>query len=413
MISSRSSSLGMLLIISLFVYTDIICENVLVVINDQQPHFIATAYLFGFLVLQIFFASIQSGLSDFFGRKESLILSFCISLSSLLCAFLYTHYSFIFGIFLILALVAKALLGNTIPISFAAIADTQGKNYRRSFAIASSTYSLSFITLILINLITLNNVVRISISAIILFISLATCFYAFKDATDRTAHPPHDGDNIHRSQNIFSKFWKLGTREIGLLREELRRPLTKYGLSAYVLWEISMYSIIISQIDLNPGSSQDITLAMMIGYFVGVLILQIRPCKTVSDRKMITVGYLFSFFSLIPYFFLIPVLHSQNMLLGICYGFHAIGNAFLSPTILSILAKKRSAHEQGKILGLVESADTTAFLVATIFVMIYTHNEWPVTVLILFSLISFSVSWIYFPIIKKLEKNIYKTGESA
>ncbi|OGN56769.1 MAG: hypothetical protein A3D96_07120 [Chlamydiae bacterium RIFCSPHIGHO2_12_FULL_44_59] len=407
MVITKRSRFSTLLIVSFFIYADIICENILVIVNDQQSRIIATTFLFGFLALQVFFSSIQSGLSDFLGRKKSLILSFSVSLFCLLCAFLYTHYYFLSGLFLIFSLAGKALWGNTIPISFAAIADTQGKNYRKSFALASSTYSLAFTTLILIHLFSSNNVLYISISSIILFISLFLCIHTFQDSSDKSAHLPYYTARTHyseSSQHIFSKFWRLGTREIGLLMQELRRPLTKYGLAAYLFWEISMYSIIISQIDLNPGPSQNITLAMMIGYLMGICILQIRPCHKIRDRHMIVIGYCFSFFSLLPYFFLAPFIHSELWLIGICYALHAIGNAFLSPTLLSILAKRRSTHDQGKILGLVESADTTAFLVASIFVMIYTDYQWSVSALVVFSLISFSISWIYLPIIRTLDK---------
>ena len=413
MLISKRSRLATLLIISLFVYSDILCENVIIILNDRQPHLIATALLFGFLVLQILFASIQSGLSDFFGRKKSLILSFSVSVFSLLCAYIYTHLQVFFGLFLILALASKALWGNTIPISFAAISDTQGKNYRRSFALASSTYSFAFITLIIINSFTIDNNTLMLVPALILLVSLITCVYAFKDDSDKTAHIPKNVDFIHHTdRNIFSKLCKLGIREISLLTKEISRPLTRSGLLAYLLWEISMYSIIISQIDLSPGPSQDTTLAMMIGYLVGVFILQTKRCNKISDRKMINLGYYLSFFSLIPYFFLMSFMQSQRLLIGACYTLHALGNAFLSPTILSILAKNRSTHDQGKILGLAESADTAAFLLSTIFVMLYTYYQWPIPILVSFSLISFSISWTQFPTIRRLEKDIYKTNEN-
>lgn len=406
MVGSKKSFITLLTII-LFVYADLICENVLVIVNDHQTHIVATSLLLVFLLFQIFFAAIQSGLSDFIGRKESLVLSFSVSLFSLLCAFLYSFNCLRWEFFLILALISKAFWGNTIPISFAAIADTQKKNYRGSFALASSTYSLAFITLIIINSFFSDELIFISISAAIILTSLLMCISSFRDSSDKSAHLPHDGSLTHPS-NFFIKAWNLGVREISLLITELKRPLTKYALSAYTLWEVSMYSIIISQVDLNPGPSQKITLAMMIGYLIGVFILRVRPCSRLKDKKMITIGYFFSFFSLIPYFILMKFTTSQNILLGACYSLHAIGNAFLSPTILSILVRKRSTHDQGKILGLVESADTVAFLLATIFVMAYSGYSWPVMVLVLFSFISFSLSWFYFPVIKRLEKNIYK-----
>ena len=413
MLIPKRSRLATLLVISLFVYSDIICENVLIIVNDQQPHFIAAAFLLGFLGLGVLFASFQSGLSDFFGRRESLLLSFGVSIFSLACAYVYTHSQIFFGLFLVLALALKALWGNTIPISFASIADTQGKNYRKSFALASSSYSFAFTTLIIVNFFTKDNTAILLFSALILLLSSSICLYIFKDASDKTAHIPQDIDFIHHSHhNFITKLWKLGVREIGLLIKELSRPLTRSALFAYTFWETSMYSVIISQIDLNPDPSQSTALVMMIGYLMGVFILQTKRCNKIVDRKMISLGYYLSFFSLIPYFFLMSFMHSQRLLLGACYTLHALGNAFLSPTILSILAKNRSTHDQGKILGLAESSDTAAFLISTIFVMVYTHYHWPVIVLVAFSLTAFSITWIQFPIIRRIEKNIYKTNRN-
>ena len=44
--------------------------------------------------------------------------------------------------------------------------------------------------------------------------------------------------------------------------------------------------------------------------------------------------------------------------------------------------------------------------------MIYTHYHWPIVVLVAFSLVAFSITWIQFPIIRRLKKNIYKTNEN-
>jgi len=403
---NKKMRLIILLTTSFFVYSDIICENILIIVNDQQPHLIATTFVFGFLVLQIIFASIQSALSDFLGRKKSLIFSLSVSLFSLICAYLYTNFHFHFGFLLILALVSKAIWGNTIPISFAAIADSQGKNYRRSFALASSTYSIAFITIILINFFSTRDFINILISTVFLLFSLFTCIFAFKDKSDKTAHLPYDIQHIENSRNFFSKFWMLGIREIGLLKKELRRPLTKYALSAYILWEISMYSVIISQIDLSNNSPQQITLAMMFAYLFGAFILQIRPFTKISDRKILKFAYILSFFSFLPYFVLVGFINSQNLLIGVCYTLHALGNAFLSPTILSILATGRSTHDQGKILGLAESSDTVAFLIATIFVMVYATYQLPISFLVIFSFVAFSTSWVYYSLIMKHEKLI-------
>lgn len=393
---------------------DVICENVLIIVNDQQSHFLATLLLVFFLIFEVFFAALQSGLSDFFGRRNSLIASFIVSIVSLLCLFVYNlHWGFSIY-FLIIALGIKSIWGNTIPMAFAAIVDTQKRDHRGAFALASSTYSLGFITLVLINMffktssLSESNFFHIIFAGAIILIALVLNISRFQDFSDRSAHFP-EHTNIVKTHNFFVTFCKLSKKEIKSIIKEIKKPLTRTSLLAYFLWEISMYSIIISQIDLNFGTSQKITLTMMAGYLTGIFILKLKPCIRVKDMKMITTGYLFAFFSLIPYFVLFKFLKTNNLfLIGGCYFLHAVGNAFLSPSVISIITKNRLVHEQGKILGLVESIDNLAFLIATLAVMFYTIHKLPIVALVAFSFISFSLSWIFYPTIRKLDTKIDK-----
>lgn len=408
---SKKTAMLTLIYVVLFVFADLICENVLVIINDKQSPLIATIFIFSFLTSQVFFASLQAGLSDFFGRKKSLIISLSVTSFSLLCAFFYMQYFPTDIVLLIIALAAKGFWGNTTPISFAVIADTQKKNYRGSFAIATCSFPLAFICLIMMNIFFENGLLYFYISSGILIFVLSVCILLFKDSSDKSAHLPKN-EILINSSNFIKIFWGISKKEVSLLIKELKRPLSKNALFAYLFWEISMYSIIISQVDFKSDSSQYITLAMMLGYLLGVFIIRRKSFKKVKDRSMITVGYLISFLSLIPYFILFKFTQTQNILVGIVYTLHAVGNAFLSPTILTIVAKNRHSHDQGKILGLFESVDTLAFLLAAIFVMIYSNFQWKVGFLVSFSLISFSISWFYYPIIKRLEKDVYKKGEN-
>lgn len=401
----KNSSLLALVAVTFFVYADVVCENVLALINDQLSHIKATVLLLSFLVLQVFFAAIQSGLSDFFGRRKSLITSLGISFFSLILIVLYLSF-FQTSIFLLVsALVLKAVFGNTIPISFASIPDTQDRNLRGGFALASSSYSLAFLTLVSINVFFTTNFPHILISLIILAVSIVAIVFLFVDPVDKTAHLPEDLAREARKRSL-SLYWKLGVREINLLIEELKKDLTGFSLSAYLLWEVSMYTIIISQVELSPNESQQTTLFMMLGYLVGVSLLKLKFFAKISDAKMLLSGYLLSFLSLLAFVPLIVFTRNMNVVLTVCFAVHSVGNAFLSPTILSILTKNRSRHDQGKILGLVESVDTIAFLLATVFVMLHAAKGWPLVFLILFSFVSFSMSWIMFPKIRKLEREL-------
>ena len=403
------SAITTLIYIILFVFTDITSENALVIVNDKQSPFIATLLIFAFLTSQVFFASLQAGLSDFFGRKKSMLISFTVTFFSLLCAFFYMNYFPKATFLLVIALAAKGIWGNTTPIAFAVIPDTQKDDIRGSFALATSSYPIAYICLILMGIFLVNGSLSFYIFSLLLIFSLLVCIFKFKDPSDKSAHLPKN-QNIVDSSNFIITLWRISTKEVSLLASELKRPLSSRALSAYLLWEISMYSIIISQVDFKSSSSQYITLTMMLGYLFGVFLIRRKSFRKYDNSSMLTIGYLISFLSLAPYFLLFKFTNSKNILLGSVYTLHALGNAFLSPTILTILTKNRQTHDQGKILGLFESTDTIAFLLAAIFVVIYNSFQLSDIILVLFSFVSFSISWIYYPAIKRLEKDLHKNS---
>lgn len=407
----KKNSLATLMVLVLFVYADVVCENFIVIINDLQQAMTATALLIGFVILQIFFAPIQSGFSDFYGRRKSLIISLAISFIAIFFSLASTQFTYFAMIFLVVANGIKGVWGNTTPISLAAIADTQDSNQRGAFALASGMFALAYITLVIINFFSLNSLVLIYSVGVILLISLILSWFKFRDPEDDTAKLPYE-KGIHTVSRLFPSLLKIGKKEVHLIRRELQRPLTRAALGAYILWEISMYAILVSQVDFNHGNSKLFVLVMMGGYLFGVGLLWHPRYKKIKDSNILKAGFLFAFFSLVPYFLLFKFFNNENFLLGFVYALHALGNAFLSPATFSILVKNRSAHEQGKILGLVDSADMIAFLVAIFFVIIYVKLNIPLFYLILFSFLIFSVSWIFFGKLKLVEELEIKTETS-
>jgi MFS family permease len=333
--------------------------------------------------MQIIFAPIQSGLSDIYGRKKSLIVSLSFSLLSLILISLFIN-SKIFLSFLALATISKGVIGNTLPISLAVIADTQRKNYRVSFAFSTAAYAFAYLVLAsIIDLITFD---QISFYLILLFIFLIIiCLKSFNVVSDK-----NEKDHSEKPHSIIS----IVENETKLIIKDLKHVPTCKALAAFFFWETSLYSILLSQIDFQINKQTRIAQSMMFGYLLGVFLLFFL--KKIKDNKIIKTGYYISFFSLVPYFILFQFVESQNELLRICYFFHALGNAFLSPALLSILAKERKAHEQGRIYGLTDSVDTLGFLCATFAIMLFTSLKLELIYLISFSFLTFAISWIFY-----------------
>ena len=177
---------------------------------------------------------------------------------------------------------------------------------------------------------------------------------------------------------------------------------------AWILWEISIYSILVLYADFVNYESSLVEIVMMIGYLCGTYSIKFFP--HIEDSKMIRIGYKISLASLIPYFLIVHFVRNVDVVLAGCYFFHAVGNSLLSPTMFSIISKRREAHERGKIYGLAESADTIAFLIAVIAITAYKYFKMDVFVLVSFSFITALISWIpYRKFEKSLEKDPFST----
>lgn len=372
-----------MLLIFLFIFSDILCENFIGIIYNKEPQIAEFFLFFSFVLMQIVFAPIQSGMSDIYGRRNSLIVSLSFSLLSLIFLLIFNNLTPL--IFLvILATLAKGVIGNTLPISLAFIADTQGKNYRIAFAFATAAYALAY--LILASVIDLISLKQSNLCLILLFLFLIMiCFSLFNKTESKVRKINKD-----KSSSIIS----VCKNESRLIVKDLSHIPTSKALAAFFLWETSLYSILISQVDFQLNKQTHIAQWMMFGYLLGVFVLLFL--RKIEDRKIIILGYCTSFFSLVPYFLLFRIVENQNELLRICYFLHALGNAFLSPALLSILAKERNAHEQGRIFGLVDSVDTLGFLCAALAIMLLNFLKLELIYLITFSFLTFALSWIFY-----------------
>jgi hypothetical protein len=184
---------------------------------------------------------------------------------------------------------------------------------------------------------------------------------------------------------------RFSFHEFSLVVRDLAKQRIRLIMLAFCLWEISLYSILVLYADFLDGKSSIVPIAMMVGYLCGTYL--VKFCDRFDDHYMIKIGYNISVFSILPFFIFYHFLENVNYILAACGFVHAIGNAILSPTLLSILSKEKGVHERGKIYGLAESADTLAFLIASIVIMTLKNSSLVVLYVVLFSLITMIVSW--------------------
>jgi len=381
-----------LVLILMFIFGDVVCENYIFRSYNSFVPKIELCFFIGTLLLQALASPVQAAFSDLFCRKRSIIISLSTSLFSLLLLLLFNS-----KILAVLPLVVvlsfiKGTFGNTIPLSLAAIADTQDKNYRVSFGFTTLSYTLAFVLMIFTTLYLsdlISNIIAALYYVIILFFSI----FSFIDIRDKNFQ--------HHAGSQHNSVWKLLKKELTLVGAELRKSSLQYGIIAFFLWEISIYSVLLLYVDFNVEAFRFIAMTMMLGYATGIFVLKIY--NTTTDLNMCKFGYLLGSISLTPFYFHLFFNEAPSLtLLAVCYYFHSIGLAVLPPTLFAMLAKVTKPHEQGRIYGIIESVDTIAFLVSSLAVLISSINDLPLIYIVSLSFLTIVVSWFPFKMYHKL-----------
>lgn len=382
-----------LAILVLFILGDILCDNYIVRAFNRETYWRENVLSSSLLILQIFFAPVQAALSDLYCRKKSLVVSLSFSFVSLLFVFIYNQISTSYLLFPLIILLTKGIAGNTIPLSWSAIADTQRKNLRFSFGLSTTSYAFGYLFLVFANKILSEKYANIF--SMLLFIAfIYICIMFFQDLRDKKKEI-HAIDHSEKSLNRIWFSLKLFVKENKLVASDIKANWLRNALISFLLWEVSLYSILLLYIDFNVKEFSAIAIAMQLGYLTGVFALKFLTRQ--SDQKIIKIGYWFSSWSLVPFFLILPFSDISSSLghfiLIPCYFLHTFGNGFLSPTMLTLLTKERPPHERGRILGLLASADTIAFLLAHIIVAFYNFHQFNLLFIIFVSYLTVTVSW--------------------
>lgn len=371
-------------LVFIFILIDVLCENFLGIVYNERPRVEAALLFLGFGILQIIFAPLQSATSDIYGRKRSLIISLFFSLVSLALIYFFKQNAN-FLLFLIFSTLSKGIMGNTLPMSLALIADTRHKNYRLLFACATGAYALAYLLLASADfngISFLEN--KINFYLILSFIAaIVVCVLLLNNQKNNRL-------NIDENLSLL----RVLKTERRLLVEDVKHTPTRRGLTAFYLWETSLYVILLSQVDFHINKVTHIAESMMYGYLLGVVLLIFS--YRLRDSTVIKIGYYTSFLSFIPYFVFFKIVEDQTLLLRTCYFFHALGNAFLSPAFLSMLAKELKARKQGRMYGLVDSVDTISYVCGAIVLFIFSMLKLDLVYLVSFSFIIFTLSWKFY-----------------
>jgi MFS family permease len=378
-----------------FIFVDIVCTNYILKSFSHQEH---TKQFFSFLCLlflQIIASPIQAAFSDLYCRKKSLVFSLLISLLSLILVAIYTHTGKWLFFLICLTITLKGLLGNTIPLLFAAIADVRNKKIRLSFGIATTPYTVGYFWIIFTNK-TLSEPLSILFAIALVIATIILCSLFFKDIRDKDRHQiltPHSRFSILKAISM----------EITLVINKLRNRTNQMAFLSYLLWEISLYSILLGYVDFGVKTFSNIGIAMLCGALTAVFFIRFK--ETADDNKLIKWGYTLSSFSLLPFFLVYPFFNGFNYyLLCACYFLHTMGNIILSASLFSVMAKRTPSHECGKMYGLLDAVDVIAFLISAIIIMAHQNFGFNLIYLISFSYLTVAVSWFPYAQFKKAEK---------
>jgi MFS family permease len=376
-----------------FILMDEVCNNFIFNQFLRFTHKNEIIFSIIFLLLQIVISPIQAGYSDFYCRKKSLIISLFASSLSVFCVYISALYFYPI-LFLSIAILIKGFFGNTLPLAWAALADTQTRNFRFSLGLSTSAIAFGYLTLIFIG----NSIPELKSNLLILFIFLLLtllCTLFFVDIRDKS------NNEKFKNQN------KSIIREIKLIINDfLKNGKTIKALATFLFWELSFYSTHFLDVDLKLQKFRFLTLSMASGYVVGVVFLKFL---NKNNFDMIKIGYYISTFSPIPVFICYYCFEDLKILMIPCYFLYSLGFAFLVPSLFSILSMERSSHEQGKIYGLIDSTDTIAFLLASIAAMSYDFFHFSPIYILGFSFIVFLISWLPYA---KFKKDYPKTSEA-
>lgn len=362
-------------------------------------------FIYLFLFLQFIFSPLQAGFSDYFVRKNSLMISVFFTLISIILfkiSMLASNLCFLYS-----ALILKGIFGNTMPIAWAGIADISKRNNFR-FMLALSICAMavgSWGSLFLVLHTTFDVfyfiILKITVGALFLFL----IFYLMNHFSDKKLEKK---ENYQYSSNLYLVIKKIILKikkEFFLLFGFLKEPNKYKILLVFICTEFSFYQILfrIEAFDFNCLVA--LPLGIGIGYTLGTFLLKFLK---IGDKRLVIYGIIIACIALfILTLFSLVNFYSFYVFLTL-FALFSFSFALLTPSLFSIIYPIDHPHIAGKIYGLVDSSDSFASIL-TFMVVLNTKNIQCSSFYIVYLISLFMMLLSLFLILKiKNELNIMK-----
>ncbi len=341
----------LLIILLFFIFLDEVID--INFIHAAKNNFNLIYLLF---ILQAIFAPLQSGFSDYFCRKKSIILSLIANFFSLS---LISHSNVGGPIFLIIAIIIKGVLGNTLPMAWAAISDITPRKALR-FALALSIFAIAFgawISLFVISII--STYTLFLILSIDLAFSLILAVFYFQDTKDYRQYP----------QKVKKSFWRLVAAEPAALYALASKPTILFALLAFFFSEIAFYQIFFRLEVFGIGYYLKSTpFAIGIAYLIGTILMRFIKFK---DSILFVCALTLISIIMLLMSLLIYLNITDRLFLGLFTSAYTFGYVFFVPSLVSfITSHKKNPHDQGKVYGIISSVDILASLATFIVIFL-------------------------------------------
>lgn len=296
-----------------------------------------------FLSLQVVFAPLQAGLSDFYCRKGSIIFCLICITMSIFISSLYTYRKDL----LILSALLFGIAGNLIPISRAGLLDLIFPHHNFRFFIGLSTVAIAAgycLSAIFFRLFPTYFILLLILIGLV--VGIAVAYFYFIDIKD--------------TDSLTAKIeFSLSQEVYALWNDFLKKPIFLLPLLTYFFIEVAFYEMFFDYTATSPESFLYSVILMCLGYMVGAFILR---TSTKDDEVWIRIGLFCSFLSLV--LFTCTPTDTTLYLRLIFFILFSMGYGLFIPCLFSLLSKHEPAHNQGKIYGLVDSFDAAALLIA-------------------------------------------------
>lgn len=309
-------------------------------------------YIAGFYLLQCIAAPFQASYSDHCCRRNSLVFGFMMIVIGHIFLFLGLE----FGVpFYIVSLIINGALGNIFPIAIAGLVETKfSKNPRITMGFATCMVALAWIIYYycIQNFPFLLIFWSITLLAALCSALALTCF---QDNRDQEPATPYSIKN-----EILSVKNTLNTRWFLLM------------IKAYFLTDVAFYFYYYYPISkLNELDIAIIINTIAGGYILGNFLQMFMKTKDTSGFK---IGVSLSVFATAV--LLVCDYYGKDLGSHLCMVFTlllAIGYGIFDPCIYSYISKGQSEHKQGKIFGLIDSADNFAETITGLTLLFWTQ----------------------------------------